>query len=160
LQRGGLRSSGSNNDTVFHRVVLLKRLDKLGDSGSFLANGDVDTVELLGLIVSVVPSSLVQHGIEGDGSLSGLSITDDQFSLTTTDGHHGVDRLETSLYWLVDGSSGQDTGSLELSTSSLGCFDRTLAIDGVAEGINNTTQHSLANWNIDLDHVITLLKWT
>jgi hypothetical protein len=54
-KRGRLTSlggGGGNNDGVLHGVVLLKSLDELGDGGALLADGDVDAVKLLGLIVT------------------------------------------------------------------------------------------------------------
>jgi hypothetical protein len=54
LQRGGLRSSGSNDDGVLHGIVLLKSLDELGNGGSLLTDSDVDAVKLLGLIVAYI----------------------------------------------------------------------------------------------------------
>jgi hypothetical protein len=94
--------------------------------------------------------TLVKHGVESDGSLSGLTVTNDQLTLTTANGHHGVDGLQTSLYGLVDGTTGQDTGGLELSTALLGSLDGTLSIDGVAEGVDNTSEKSLTDGNVDL----------
>jgi hypothetical protein len=67
-----------------------------------LSNGNVNAVKLLALIVSVIPSLLVQDGIESNSSLSGLTITNDQFSLTTSNWYHCIDGLKTSLYGLVD----------------------------------------------------------
>jgi hypothetical protein len=52
LQRGGFRSSGSNDDGVLHGIVLLKGLDELSNGGSLLTDGDVDAVKLLGLVVA------------------------------------------------------------------------------------------------------------
>jgi hypothetical protein len=57
LERGGLGGGGGDNDGVLHGVVLLEGLDKLGDGGTLLADGDVDAVKLLGLIVGVVPTT-------------------------------------------------------------------------------------------------------
>jgi hypothetical protein len=102
------------------------------------------------IVLTIVPSLLVKHGIEGNGGLSGLTITDNQLTLTTADGNHGVDRLETSLYGLSDGLAGQNTGGLELSTALLGGLDGTLSIDGVTESVNDTSEKSLANGNVDL----------
>jgi hypothetical protein len=79
-----------------------------------------------------------------------LTITNNQLTLTTADGHHGVDGLETSLYGLVDGTTGQDTGGLELGTALLGGLDGTLSIDGVTEGIDNTSEEGLADRDVDL----------
>jgi hypothetical protein len=151
LEGSGLGSSGGDDDRVLHGVVLLEGLDELSDGGTLLANGDVDAVELLGLVVGVVPALLVEHGIESDGGLSGLTITDDQLTLTTADGNHGVDGLETSLHGLVDGVAGENTRSLELGTALLGGLDGTLSVDGVAESVDNASKKSLADGNVDLD---------
>lgn len=150
LQGSGLGGSSGNHDGVLHSVVLFKGLDKLGNSGSLLADGDIDTVELLGLVVGGVPSLLVQHSIQGDGGLSGLTVTNNQLTLTTANRHHGVNGLETGLYGLVDGTTGQNAGSLELSTTLLLGVDGALAVDGVTEGIDDTAEQLRADRDIDL----------
>jgi len=150
LERSGLGSGGGDNDGVLHGVVLLKSLDKLGDGGSLLTDGDVDAVELLGLVLAVVPPLLVEHGVEGDGSLTSLTVTNDQLTLTTANGNHGVDGLETSLHGLVDGVAGKDTGGLLLGTTLLSGLDGTLAVDGVAEGVNDTAKKLSADGDVDL----------
>jgi hypothetical protein len=150
LERSSLGSGGSNDDGVLHGVVLLKGLDQLSNGGTLLANGNVHTVQLLGLIVTIVPSLLVKHGIEGDGGLAGLTITNDQLTLTTADRNHGIDGLKTSLDWLVDGVAGQNAWGLELSTALLLGVDWALAIDWVSESIDDTTEKLWTDWNIDL----------
>lgn len=68
--------------------MILENLHDVGDGGSLLADGDVDAVKLLGVLsVGVVEGGLlVDDGIDGDGSLSSLSVTNDELSLATTDG--------------------------------------------------------------------------
>jgi hypothetical protein len=78
-----------------------------------------------------------------------LTVTNDQLTLTTSNGHHGVDGLETSLYGLFDGLAGQNTGGLELSTAALSGLEGTLSIDGVTESVNDTSEKSLADGNVD-----------
>jgi hypothetical protein len=78
-----------------------------------------------------------------------LTVTNDQLTLTTSNGHHGVDGLETSLYGLFDGLAGQNTGGLELSTAALSGLEGTLSIDGVTESVNDTSEKSLADRNVD-----------
>lgn len=97
--------------------------------------------------------TLVKHGVESDGSLSGLTVTNDQLTLTTANGNHGVDGLETSLDGLTDGLTGQNTGGLELSTAALSGLEGTLAVDGVTEGVNDTAEKSLTDGNVDLGYV-------
>lgn len=153
LQRGGLGGGGGHDDGVLHGVVLLKGLDELGNSGSLLTDGDVDAVKLLGLVLGVVPPLLVENGIQSNGGLTGLTITDDQLTLTTADGNHSVDRLETGLYGLVDGGTGQNAGSLELSTALLLGAEGTLAVDGVAESVDDTAEQLRADGDINLNGV-------
>jgi hypothetical protein len=68
--------------------VIFKDLHNVGDGGSLLADSDVDAVKLLGVLsVGVVEGGLlVDDGIDGDGSLSSLSVTNDELSLATTNG--------------------------------------------------------------------------
>ena len=68
--------------------MIFKDLDDVGDGGSLLADSDVDAVKLLGVLsVGVVEGGLlVDDGIDGDGSLSSLSVTNDELSLATTNG--------------------------------------------------------------------------
>ena len=66
--------------------MIFKDLHNVGDGGSLLADSDVDAVKLLGVLgVGVVEGGLlVDDGIDGDGSLSSLSVTDNELSLATT----------------------------------------------------------------------------
>jgi hypothetical protein len=149
LQGSGVGGGGGDDDRVLHGVVLFQSLDQLGDGGSLLTDGDVDTVQLLGLVGTVVESLLVQDGVKRDGGLTGLSITNDQFSLTSTDGNHRVDRLQTSQHGLVDGSSGQNTGSLGLGSSSFTGVDGSLAVNGLTQGVDNSTEQFHTDGDVD-----------
>ena len=153
LQRSSLGGSGSDDDGVLHGVVLLKGLDELGNGGSLLTDGDVDAVQLLGLVVGVVPSLLVEDGIQSNGGLTGLTVTDNQLTLATADGNHSVDGLETGLHGLVDGVTGQNAGSLELSTALLLGVEGSLAVDGVTEGVDDTAEQLRADGDINLNGV-------
>ena len=68
--------------------MIFKDLHNVGDGGSLLADSDVDAVKLLGVLgVGVIEGGLlVDDGIDGDGSLSSLSVTNDELSLATTNG--------------------------------------------------------------------------
>ena len=54
----------------FSLTRIRQSLDNLRDSGSLLADGDVDTVQLLALVVSVVEPLLVDDAINGNGGLA------------------------------------------------------------------------------------------
>lgn len=49
----------------------------------------------------------------------------------------------------MDGLSGDDTGGLELDSLAEVALDGAVAIDGVAEGVDNTTEHALTDGDID-----------
>lgn len=70
-------------------------LHDLGDGGPLLSDGDVDAVQLLLLILSLVETLLVDDGVDSQGSLAGLTISNDQLTLSTTDGYQRVDGLDT-----------------------------------------------------------------
>ena len=53
--------------------------------GALLADGDIDAVELLRLVVALVERLLVEDRVEGDGGLAGLAIADDQLALAAAD---------------------------------------------------------------------------
>ena len=149
LKGSRLRGSSRDDDRVLHGVVLLKGLDELSNGGALLADGDVDTVELLLLLVALVPPLLVENGVDGDSSLASLTVTDDKLTLATTNGNHGVDGLDTSHHGLVNRATGEDTRGLELSTTTLGGLDGTLAIDGVTEGVHDTAKELRADRDVD-----------
>lgn len=49
----------------------------------------------------------------------------------------------------MDGLSGDDTRGLELDSLAEIALDGAVAIDGVAEGVDNTTEHALTDGDID-----------
>ena len=97
LKGGSIRSSGRDNNAVLHGIGISKALDDLGNGGSLLANGDVDAEELLLLVTGIIETLLVDDGVDGDGGLASLTITDDQLTLATTDRHERVDGLDAGL---------------------------------------------------------------
>jgi len=88
LKGSGLRGGGGDHDGVLERVVVLEHFDDVGHGGALLADGDVDAVEALGGVSARLEEGLlVEDGVDGDGSFSSLSISDDQLSLTSSNGN-------------------------------------------------------------------------
>ncbi len=148
LQRSGLRSGGGNNDGVFHRAVFFELLHDLRNGGALLAHGDVDAVELLALVVAVVPALLVDEGIDGDGGLTGLTVTNDQLTLAAADGHERVNRLDAGLHGLVHRLTRDDAGGLLFHALASHVLERALAVDRVAERIDHAAEQTLADGNV------------
>src|SRR3546814_4122553 len=81
--------------------LVFQYLHELGDAGALLADGDVDAVELLRLVVALVDRLLIDDGVERDGGLAGLAVADDELALAAADRDQRVDRLEAGLHRLV-----------------------------------------------------------
>jgi len=150
LEWGSLGCSGGDDNAVLHGIILLQSLHELGDGRTLLADSHVDAVKLLLLVVAVVPSPLVQHGIKSNRSLTGLAVTNDQLTLATANGNHGIDGLQTGLHRLVDRTARQNAGSLSLSTTPLLSLDRAFAVNWVTKGIDNTAKKFFTDWYLDL----------
>ena len=87
LERCGVTGGSGNNDGVLHAVSLLEEAANVGDGRSLLADGDVDAVEGLGVVAGLEDGLLVDDGVDGDGGLASLSVTDDQLTLSSANGH-------------------------------------------------------------------------
>ena len=82
---------------VFHGIGVSETLYDLSHSGSLLTNGNVNAVQLLTFFSCIVKSLLVDDGVDGDGSFASLTITNDQLTLSTTNGYQGIDGFDASL---------------------------------------------------------------
>jgi hypothetical protein len=149
LKGSGFGGGGRNDDGVFHGIVFLKGFDELGNGGTFLTDSDVDTVELLVLVLAIIPPLLVEDGVNGDGGFTGLTVTNDKLTLATTDGNHSINRLNTSHHGLVDRATGQDTRGLERRTATLAGLNGTLAVNRVTQSIYDTSEKTRADGDID-----------
>src|SRR5215213_3836468 len=148
LHRGRIGSGGRDDDGIFQRAVLFENLHELGNRGALLADGDIDAVELLALVVALVQRLLVEDRVEGDGGLAGLAVADDQLALAAADRDEGVDGLEARRHRLVNGLARNDAGSLHVHAAALGGHDRTLAVDGVAERVDDAAEQALADRHV------------
>lgn len=113
-----------------------------------MANSDINTVKLSFGLSCFKIFLLVQNCIDCNGGFSGLSITDDKFSLSSADGHQTVDGFKTGLHGLVDRLSRNDTGGFDFNSVSLRALDWSHTIDGVTEGIEYSAQHFVTNGDI------------
>ena len=170
LQGSGVGGSGRDDDGVLHGVSVGEPLHNLCDGGPLLADSDVDTVELLLGVVSVVESLLVDDGVDGDGGFASLPVTNDQLTLATANGHKGVNslkrekltrrkvqlkifsaiiHLDASLHRLGHGLPGDNAGGLQADTEPLAGAQGTLAVNGVSKGINDPAETLHADGDVD-----------
>ena len=150
LHRCRVRSGRGDNDGIFQRALLFQRADDLGNSGTLLADGDIDAEQLLAVVLagSRVHRLLVDEGVDGDGRLACLAVTNDQLALATTDRDQAVDGLEAGLHRLVNRLARHDAGRLHLDTAAGHILERALAVNRVAKRVDNAAKQALADGGI------------
>src|ERR1043166_2313250 len=129
LHRRGDARGGADDDGVIPRAIFLQRLHDADDGGFLLADGDVDTSDVAAL--------LVDDRVETNGGLARLAVADDQFALAAADGNHGVDGLRAGLERLFDRLAFDHARRAGFDGTELLRVDRTLAVDGLADGIDD-----------------------
>ncbi len=87
LKRGSIRGGGSNDNGVLEGITLTEEAHDVRDGGTLLANGDVDAEKRLGQVTDLVGSLLVKNGVDSDGGLTSLSVTNDQLTLSSANGN-------------------------------------------------------------------------
>jgi hypothetical protein len=148
LHRRRVGRGGGHHDRVLERAVLLQRLHELGDGGALLTDGDVDAVELLALVAAGVDALLVDDGVQDHGGLAGLAVTDHQLALAAADRDQGVDRLDAGLHRLMHGFARDDARRLHLDAGAVDVGQRALAVDRVAERVDDAAEQPLANRHV------------
>mmetsp|Transcript_8630 Transcript_8630/g.10112 ORF Transcript_8630/g.10112 Transcript_8630/m.10112 type:complete len:544 (-) Transcript_8630:157-1788(-) len=149
LEGGGFGGSGSDDNGVLHAVSILEQADDVGNGGALLADSDVDAVEGLGVVTGLEDSLLVDDGVDSDGGLAGLSVTNDKLTLASTNGHEGVHRLQASLHGLMHGFPGDDARGLQLDSGTLVIVDGALSVNGVTERVDDSAEEALADGDIN-----------
>ena len=149
LKGRGFRSGRGDDDRIFHRAIFFERADDLRDGRALLPNRDVDAVELLALVPRLVGVLLVDERVERHGRLAGLTIANDQLALAAANRDERVERLETGLDRLMNRLARDDSRRLQLDPAAFRGFDRALAVDRVAERVDDTAEQALADRHID-----------
>ncbi len=131
---------GCHHDAVFHRVVFFECLNDAGHSGTFLADGDIDAKD--------VEALLVDDRIDSNGGLAGLPVADDQLTLSSADGDHGVDGFDARLQRLAHRLPCIHPGRDNLDAGRKRRLDRPFAIDRLPDCIYHTTDQGFADRNL------------
>src|SRR5262249_47596548 len=125
---------------VLHCAVRAELLDDVDDGRLLLADGGVEAVNALAL--------LVDDGVERDGGLAGLAVTDDELALAAADGDHRVDRLQARLQRLLDRLADDDAGRLHLDAAAVRALDRALAVERLAERVHDAADERRADGDV------------
>ena len=153
LHRRGSRSRRRHDDRVRHRALLLELGHDRLDGRLLLADRDVDADDLI-LVVRVAATGrlLVEDRVDADRGLAGRAVADDQLTLAAADRDHRVDRLDAGLQRLLDGLPlrHRRRAAFDRTLVRLGRLDRPLAVDGVAQRVDDAPDECHAGR--DRDH--------
>ena len=155
LDRRGLVGGRGDDDAAVERAGVLERLGDADDGRHALADRHVDRDDVLVLVVD--------DRVDRDRRLAGLAVADDQLALAAADRDHRVDRLQARLHRLLDGLALDDARRLELGGAGGRRVDVALAVERVAERVDDAPQQLLADGDLEqlarpldgvaLDHV-------
>src|SRR6185436_14322119 len=148
LHRRRIGRRGRNDDRIFQRALLFQHLHELGNGRTLLTDRDVDAIQLEVLVRLRVERLLVQNGVERDRGLAGLTVADDQLALAAADRDQRIDRLEAGRHRLVHRLARNDAGRLDVDAHALVRLDRALAVDRVAQRIDDAAEQALADRRI------------
>lgn len=91
--------------------MLSEGLADVGNRRGLLADGDIDADHAL--------AALIEDSVDGNGGLTGLTVADDELTLTAANRHHGVDSEQTGLNRLAHRGTVNDAGGLELDGATV-----------------------------------------
>ena len=112
------------------------------DRGHALADRDVDRDDVLVLVVD--------DRVDRDRRLAGLAVADDQLALAAADRDHAVDRLQPGLQRLLHRLALDHARRLELGGPRLGGLDVALAVERVAERVDDAPEQAVADGDLQL----------
>ena len=147
LEASGIGCWCSHDGGVLQRAVFLEGLADGSDGRALLTNRHVDTTYLLGGITSLPVCTLVQNGIDADRGLTGLTVANDQLTLTTANRGHCIDSLDAGLHWLFHWLTLQHRGSLQLQHAVGIGFNSAETIDGLAQWVDNAAEEVIPDRN-------------
>ena len=89
--------------------------------------------------------ALVDDRVDRDGGLAGLPVADDQLALAAADRHHPVDRLQACLQRFLHRLTIDNAGGEALDRQELLGGNRSLAVDRLAERVDDAPEHLVAD---------------
>ena len=145
-------SGGGNDNGVIESAGFFENGNGPCNVRLLLANTNVDTVNGLVILQTTFGGCLVlvrlrNNGIDRDSGLTGGTVTNDKFTLTTADWNHGIDCGNSGLKRHGNRLSLNNSGSNLLNRILVRCRDLTLAVDRLSESIDNPTEEIFTNGN-------------
>ena len=124
LQGGKLAGRGRHHGGIIHRPELFKCLYNRGDCRGLLADGHIDTLYILPL--------LVNNRVNSNGRLPRLAVADNQLTLPPSNRDHGVNGLNAGLQRRVYGFPGNNAGRHPFNLPIFIRLNGACAVNGLA----------------------------
>jgi hypothetical protein len=86
---------------------------------------------------------LVQDRVDCNSGLTGLAVTNDELTLSTTDRGHGVNGLDTSLQRLVHWLAAHDARRLDFHTAHLDTNKVSLTVNWLTNRVDDATKNTI-----------------
>ena len=120
--------------------MLLQVLHQSSHSRSLLSDGYINTVDRFSCLVETL---LIDDGVNSNSCFARLSVTDNQLTLSASDGNHRVHRLDTGLQGLLHRLTVNHTRSLSVERhfEGVGEVNIPLTVDCLSQWIDDTAQH-------------------
>ena len=135
LQRRRLAGGSGYQDGIVHGSVFCKCIHDFGDRRGLLTDSHVYTDHILTL--------LVDDRICGNGCLTGLTVTDDQLTLSAADGEHGINGQNTGLQRYGNGFTGSNARCFMLDGTIFLDVKITFTVNGLTQSVDYTSQKLL-----------------
>ena len=129
-----------DDDGVVHRPLLPQHRHDLCDGGGALADGAVDAQHVL--------SALVQDGVDRDGGLACLAVTQNQLPLAAPDGNERVDDLHSCLERHGDRCAVHDVRSRAFDGQTLTGNHRPFTVERPTERIEHASHQCVAHRHV------------
>ena len=130
-------------DRVIHRSLGAEGLDDVGDRRTFLADCHIDAIDRLSFQVA---GPLVDDGVDRDGRLACLTVSDYQLTLAASDRDHGIDGLQACLERFRDRLAVNHPGSFTFQRHlSQLAANAAQAVERNTERIDNPAEHLFAH---------------
>ena len=150
------RNRSIDHSRIFHCSFLSEHFNGSSDFWIFLSNRNINTVDIL--------SFLIEDRIGRNGRLSRLSISNNQFSLPSSNWHHRINRFNSCfqrhIYWL----SCNYSRSYFFHKSKMLWSDSLSSVDRFPNSVEHSSQVFFSYSNTEdltrRTHTVSLLKRT
>ena len=139
LKRRGVAGHGSQDDGIFHGTMFFQVVDNSCNGRSFLTDCNVHTNNAFAF--------LVDNCIFCNRSFTCLTVTDDQFTLTTADWEHGVNGKDTCFQWCINRLTINDRRCRFLDGTIFSGSNITFAVDRFTQGVDNSSFKGITDGN-------------